>query len=428
MGYEAETIIQNRWPQFHSLLTAPHHTEVELQYSATPSPAPVFNGIRLCSGYDRLREARMQAALIPEQGASAALYGFVTSHLPKLLLARTSLQRLDIVLIHLPLSRALFRCLGDDVAWLEDQRVQLQYGGEETALRFPFSVIPPCLLIADLLSARIRDLVQLELSTAYLNQKFKLDGEDSLQSKIERNLPFIAKDGDVASLFDTKNGGTILVAGAGPTLSRNLPLLAKLHREHKLIVVDAALEPVLAHGINPDFVVTIDAHKQMSKLLAPAGCHDLADCGLVYFPVVATDILERWQGPRYTAYSQADIYARCARQHPKSRLFSAGSVIHPAVDLAVRMGAGTVVLFGTDFSFPDDMSHALGCLLRQPVPSRHASRTVMNGEGRPVRSQTNLIGYLRDLEEYIARTPSVRFINTGKEGAMIRGAACYQHA
>lgn len=427
MGYEAETIIRNRWPQFHALLTAPHQTDVELQYSATPDPAPHFNGIRLCSGYDRLREARMQAALLPEQKASATLYGFVTPDLPKLLLARPALQRLDIVLLHLPLSRALFCCLGDDVAWLDDPRIHLRYGGEETSLRFPFAVIPPCLLTADALSARIRDLVQLELSTVYLNQKFKFEGENSLQGKIERNLPFIAKDGDVASLFNTENGGTLLVAGAGPTLSKHLPLLATLHQEHKLIVVDAALGPVLAQGITPDFVVTIDAHKQVSELLTPTGGHGLTGSGLIYFPVVATDILEKWQGPRYTAYSQADLYARCSREFPKSRLFSNGSVIHPAVDLAVRMGAGTVILFGADFSFPDDMSHAVGCILRQPVPSLHSSRTVMNGEGHPVRSQANLIGYLRDLEEYIARTPSVRFINTGKEGAMIRGAACYPH-
>jgi hypothetical protein len=50
-----------------------------------------------------------------------------------------------------------------------------------------------------------------------------------------------------------------------------------------------------------------------------------------------------------------------------------------------------------------------------------AGRTVLDGEGRRLASDTNLIGYLRDLEGFVRRHPAVRFRKAGRRGAAMEG-------
>lgn len=426
MDRDVETRIRERWPHLYALFTTPPITTAALQFTNTPVPAPIHDGLQLCSGYDRLREARMQATLIPENAPEATIYGVVTEVLPKLLLARESLEKLHIVVLNLSLTYALLSALAES-EWLEDPRIALHYGGEEPHLRFPFTTIPPCLQRPDAAAARIADLAILELSTYHLHQTFQQKTTETLRVRLESHLPYILEDEDVAALFATQEGGTLLVAGAGPTLSKNIALLRRLHREHALIAVDAALSLLIEQDIVPEYVVTIDTQTSLSQLFTSRDAR-LAQTKLVYFPVVETAILATWQGKRYTAYTSTDLYADYLSRYPKATLFSAGSVIHPAIDLGVRMGADTIVLFGADFSFPDAATHAEGCVLRKEIDTRHRYRTVPNGNGDLVRSQANLIGYLRDLELYIERHPCVRFVNTSREGATIKGTAYTTHA
>lgn len=426
MDRDVEQIIRNRWPHLYALFTATPASRAELQFTDTPDPAPIFNGLQLCSGHDRVREARMQATLIPENASEATVYGIVTEVLPKLLLARQSLQRLNIVALNLSLTFALLTSLSE-TEWLEDPRVSLYYGGDEKSLHFPFAVIPPCLQCADTSAARISDLALLELSTYHLNQKFKQKTSETLQVRLQSHLPYILQDEDVATLFATKEGSMVLVAGAGPTLSSNLPLLRQLHREHELIAVDAALSLLVEQDIVPEYVVTIDTHETILQLFARLD-ERLTKTKLVYFPVVETSILSTWKGKRYTAYTATELFADYLEHYPKGTLFSAGSVIHPSIDLGVQMGAATIVLFGVDFSFPDAATHAEGCLLRKDIDPQLSYRMVTNGAGDLVCSQANLIGYLRDLELYIERHPCVRFANTSREGAAIKGTVYFTHA
>ena len=143
----------------------------------------------------------------------------------------------------------------------------------------------------------------------------------------------------------------------------------------------------------------------------------------MYFPLLANELLQAWQGKRYAAYSASRLYAAARRQVDKAVLYSAGSVIHPALDLAVRMGAARVTLFGADFSYPGDKTHAGwgdGVLGQGFSCARH---WVINGHGERVRTQLNFRSYLYGVSEYIAAHPEVMFLNTSKDGALIEGAS-----
>ena len=72
---------------------------------ATPRPTLSVAGLQLASGYDPEGEAALQAALVPRDARSATCYGIGTGFLPRALLARPALKRLDVVLFHAGVAR-----------------------------------------------------------------------------------------------------------------------------------------------------------------------------------------------------------------------------------------------------------------------------------------------------------------------------------
>ena len=380
------------------------------------------DGIQLSSCYGRAKEAALQAALIPSESEAAWVYGVGTGGLITLLLARRPLRQLSVVIFNIPVFRASLRYF-DHRQWLMDERVELRFADSCEDVHTPFAAVPACLALAQSWASRLKELVVLELNTPYINRQFQ--SNPGFIAQLEKNRERIPRDGDVRELFGRDAGKTVCVVGAGPTLADHFERLADEQRKGNAIVaVDAALTPLLREHIVPDVVVTIDGQRDG---VLPYFAVDLSRCQaalLVYFPVVHPDVLDRWPGRRLTAYSASPLFESVATCCPKGLLFSSGSVIHPAVDLAVQMGAARIQLFGADFAYPGGRSHVAGAAFAREIVDQQAPGQVwlVNGEGRQVRSVKNLCGYLRDLERYIARHGDLSFINMSKQGARIAGA------
>jgi hypothetical protein len=175
--------------------------------------------------------------------------------------------------------------------------------------------------------------------------------------------------------------------------------------------------PLRNAGITPDLVVSID-HRISTRHLPPEGSDGIA---LVYLPGQEAPMLEAWRGPRYVGYSTSPVYSRIRQHIPRANLHVGGSVIHPAIDLAVKMGATRIILFGADFAFPGGKTHTGwqdGVLGPELSIARH---WVRDGRGNKVKTQLNFRSYLIELERYIALHPEVQFFNTSRDGALIAG-------
>ncbi len=191
-----------------------------------------------------------------------------------------------------------------------------------------------------------------------------------------------------------------------------------------LIAVDTAVKPLLAAGISPDVVVAIDpSHEEELRLFEGVDMASLKQVPLVYFPRVHPEVLRLWPGPRMTAYCKGEEYSKLAVDIPKGTLFSAGTVFHPAVDLAIRMGAAEVVFLGADFAYPNGASHVAGSAHARNTERGAGEPWVMSGRGEKIGTALNLRGFLRDLEHYIEGISHVRFVNASREGALIRGTS-----
>lgn len=412
-------IIEQRWPEIYQALIAIESPEQALYLSETEEPTLLVNGIHLSSCFDGRSEARLQASKVPESAASVWVYGVVNGALQRELLQRLWLKQLEVVVLSLELFRSALRFF-DHNDWLSDDRVRLSVASTATDIRVPFAVVPACLKIVDPAAARVRDLIVLELDTAYINTRVRNNRQ--FQQQIAENEEIVSRDGDVESLFGSDGDRPCYVAAAGPSLSEHYERLRQREHGAYLIAVDAALKPLLIQGIVPDVVVSIDGHPHILKLF-DVDLGLLAKTPLVYFPIVHHDVLERWPGPRFTACSNSPLYEQLLLRHPKGMLYASGTVTHAAVDLAVKMGSRQIWLMGADFSFPGNKTHVASAVYCQSADQAGYQEWLEDGHGQRVLTSKNLRGYMRDLERYIAQHPQVSFINASRSGALIAGAS-----
>jgi uncharacterized Rossmann fold enzyme len=409
-------VIEQRWPDVAQRLRAEDVDAIPAQLIEGRQSTLSIGGIQLTSRHDRLAEAQTQAHSFPADSPVVHLYGTALGDLQRVMLAEHALHTLHVHILNGALFALVLQLLEQD-DWLSDDRVSLAYADAQSEILLPFFALPAELVLADDSSARIRDRLVSEVHVGFNNQAFAADSAHLL----EQGRALLQQDTDVAALFATQPGREVFVIATGPSLQQHLPrLLSTSNSANRplIICVDTAYVPLRNQGITPDVVVSID-HRITARHLPAEGSAHIA---LVYLPGQDAEMLEAWQGPRYVGYSTSPLYARLREQIPKATLHVGGSVIHPAVDLAVQMGAARITLFGADFAFPGGKTHTGwedGDLGPAPGIAKH---WVRDGRGNKVKTQLNFRSYLIELERFIARHPEVTFLNTSRDGALITGA------
>ncbi|RON49162.1 motility accessory factor Maf-2 [Pseudomonas frederiksbergensis] len=411
-------VIERRWPNLFARLMLEDTTAIPAELVEGQGSTLSIGGIQLTSRHDRVREAREQAASLPMGKAQLHVYGTGLGDLPTVLLERDDFERLYVHILNGALFALVLQLL-DQRQWLDDPRVELMYAGDQADIYTPFFALPSEMVLADDFNAKIRDRLVSEVHLSFNNRDFDPQAPAIVQ-RLQDSLEVLLADDDVAQLFGSCPDREIYVIGTGPSLESHFEQLAKVREQAQrplFICVDTAYRPLLEHGIKPDLVVSIDQRISFRHL----PCEDSDGIPLVYLPLSDPQVLRAWKGKRYGGYSASPVYASLRRQYPRAELYVGGSVIHPAVDLAVKMGAERITLFGADFAFPMNKTHA-GWNDGDLGPGVNLARHwVRDGHGERVRTQLNFRSYLCELERYIAGHPEVRFFNSSRAGALIAG-------
>lgn len=411
-------VIERRWPTLYARLMLEDSTAIQAELSEGLGSTLSIGGIQLTSRHDRVHEAQVQAASLPTDKARLHVYGTGLGDLPTVLLERDNLERLYVHILNGALFVLVLKLL-DQRQWLDDSRVELLCAGDQPDIYTPFFALPSEMMLADDFNAKIRDRLVSEVHLNFNNRDFDPQSPAILQ-RLQDSLEVLLADDDVAQLFGTCAGREIYVIGTGPSLESHFEQLAAIRKQAQrplFICVDTAYRPLREHGIKPDLVVTIDQRISLRHL----PFEESDGIPLVYLPLSDPQVLKAWKGKRYGGYSASPVYDSSRRQHARAELYVGGSVIHPAVDLAVKMGAERITLFGADFAFPMNKTHA-GWSDGDLGPGVNLARHwVRDGHGERVRTQLNFRSYLCELERYIAGHPEVRFFNSSRAGAMIAG-------
>ena len=383
------------------------------------------SGLQLSSRHNPEDEAYFQAANILISD-TIYLYGIGLGYLPEELIKRHSLKTLHVKIMNFKLF-LLILGLRDQGVWLKDKRVKISLATIEINTDATLFVFPPDLILADDARERTKNVLASHLLSNVTKNQFK-ENDPVLRTRLKQNYAYLKSDKNIDLLIDLAKGKEAVVIGAGPSVERQIPklkLLYNLKKRPVMICVATASKLIVDAGIIPDYLVIVDKDVALSH---PLVCNfaDLKESRLVYFPLVMPEVLRAWKTERYFAYSRGKVYDEVKLIFPSGYLFSGGSVIHVATDLAVKLGCSSITFYGADFSYNSNQTHAghlRGTLpnyqnIASPKDTKHSLK---NGYGDKVNTHSSFISYLIEMEKYIKFHPEVKFWNSSKSGAFIQG-------
>lgn len=233
--------------------------------------------------------------------------------------------------------------------------------------------------------------------------------------------------------------GAVLVA-AGPSLQKNIAALkeCQLH----ICAVGTAARRLLAEGIVPDTIVTMDYHiastKYLEEMTIPAGAN---------WPTLIVDARSHSRAARIydgpiAFLPDEKLFQICRGQKPRAdQAFApAATVAHQAFRFLERMGFATIILCGLDLGNPWGVTHIPGIATYDEWHSslgRFSSYEMLEWEqilrfrsellrsedsdGNPVYSDSLMMTYLEAFNRAILACKA-RVIDATEGGARKKGA------
>ena len=171
-----------------------------------------------------------------------------------------------------------------------------------------------------------------------------------------KNTDNILNSYSIAQFQDIFKGRSAVVVSAGPSLKKNMLLLKEIKGKIPIISVFVAAKVLIANGIIPDFIVSIDNLQE--------GMSDLYnDIPLIYDSRVRRAFVDSHKGPNINIMSNTDSYSKAIMSKYNKETadtFGGGSVACDAVSVAEVMGCSDIILIGQDLAYTENQCHVEG--------------------------------------------------------------------
>ncbi len=212
-----------------------------------------------------------------------------------------------------------------------------------------------------------------------LNEGILDERQRLFRTNLRKNMPLIQRHGGLRHVIPELAGKHVIVAGAGPSLEGEIPLMKKYQDRRDLVIIaaDMALAPLVSRGVKPGYVFSCETHP-----LDFFGSLDTAGVRLMAFSCMSHTNLRKWRGPVsfYNWMLRREEYEELWREAGEDLGFVAtGNIVTTqAVAFAMGCAIGSLALAGNDLAFRDRFyctgspSHgrtAMGCGRLSPAPS-----------------------------------------------------------
>jgi SAM-dependent methyltransferase len=211
------------------------------------------------------------------------------------------------------------------------------------------------------------------------------------------NLPVIASEADASALCDAFTDVPAIVVGAGPSLDANLSALHDLQDRALLIAVDTAVRPLLAAGIQPHLVVSVDPSEANARHL-----NDLPDVRGLWFVgegSLTPSVFPQFSGRTFVyKVSHHDPWPWLAElSAERATLQTWGSVLTTAFDVARRAGCDPIVFAGSDLAYTDGLQYCRNTVYEPdwspfPTDAERAAEFARYLETKPHLKQRDIDG------------------------------------
>lgn len=236
------------------------------------------------------------------------------------------------------------------------------------------------------------------------------------------NIGAYASCPGVADLEHACVGRPAVVVSAGPSLARNVRLLAEpgVRDRCVIVAVQTALKPLLEAGVRPHFVTALDHHEISARFYEGLTPEMVEGITLIAEPKANPRILDSFPG---AVRCPSDDFLRSVLGDEFESAAARGSVppgatvAHLAYYVTRLMGCDPVALIGQDLGFTDGQYYAAGAAIHsvwagelnpfrtlemfeweRVARSRGILREATDHLGRPVYSDEQMMTYLAQFE------------------------------
>ena len=441
-----------------AIRAAPPRHDLVLAVADDGGLTGIADGRRLASAHRPIEEGRRHADSVPlEQAAGVAVLGFGLGHHIGPLASR--LKRTGVIFIFEPdvaLLRAVLERV-DCAPWITQSNVCVLTDPDDAAaiagavsgvegllaLGVKFLSHPPSRARlggdADRFSARFAEVMR-AVRTTILTTLVQVDA--TFRNELGNLEPYARALG-VAELENVHKGKPAVVVAAGPSLHRNIDELSRPGVRERVVVVavQTVLKTLLARGIRPDYVTSLDYAEVSARFYEGLSASDVEGVELVVEPKAHPKVLRAFPGViRCPSSRVLDGVLGPKIAQAKGSLRPGATVAHLAYYLARHVGCDPVILIGQDLGFTDGQYYYAGAAIHQVwsgelndfntlemlewqriVRSRSMLHRRTDVLGRPVYTDEQMTTYLAQFErDFLADSGAGLTVIDATEGGVAK--------
>ena len=216
-----------------------------------------------------------------------------------------------------------------------------------------------------------------------------------------------------------------IIASAGPSLEKQLPLLKQIENKIIIIAVGAAMKTLKKYHISPHFIVTIDPLDKNLKYFEDV---EFSREVLVAPIVSASNVLKHFKGPLIMAQYNPKFDELSEKTLGRmGYLDSGGSVANSTYSFAKHIGVNKIIFIGQDLAHTGGQSHAEGHLNKNEKTLEQMRKDpnmfrIKGYYGEDVYAPATLDAFRSWFEHHIHKDTHIEVINCTEGGALIQGA------
>lgn len=213
-----------------------------------------------------------------------------------------------------------------------------------------------------------------------------------------------------------------IIVASGPSLDKNVHLLAEAKNKAFIIAVDSSLRSVLKTGVMPDLCVSIDA-KKLSKHFSDDRANDIP---LVCYLSSNREIISKHRADKFFLNDLNHHIQHFFSKHTKvfPVVSTGGSVANNAFSIAQMLGFQTIIMIGQDLAYTDNRTHSAASVRGEwNLDASKLDHVMTEGiDGKPIAASNEFTLYRNWIQEQIVRYPNLTVIDATEGGAKIYGS------
>ncbi len=216
-----------------------------------------------------------------------------------------------------------------------------------------------------------------------------------------KNYQQAMNEGSLLGLRDAARGLATVIMGAGPSLGRFAPELAK-RRGHALYTTALQTLPALEKvGFKPDVCMAIDFRPEMRACIENLRDRSFAaDIPLIYSTKMDPEVLALYPGPKHPMWTVGGIGTYVLANN-ELVMDAGGNVAVSLCRFLITCGVASILLVGQDFAWSGEATHVSGhhAAKGRYVYNPKRDLALKNAHGETIYSNVGYMAAKRDLEK-----------------------------